>query len=107
MFTVPGPPFDIKVVVSSPQSLRISWLPPVEPNGMLTKYSLYKRGMDGRNEIDHNKQTISTQQTDYEVKNIQPLIEYQFWVTASTRVGEGPNSKTVSQVITSRGEKNQ
>ncbi|XP_045464515.1 Down syndrome cell adhesion molecule-like protein Dscam2 isoform X8 [Harmonia axyridis] len=99
---VPGPPFDIKVVVSSPQSLRVSWLPPIEPNGMLTKYNLYKRSMDGGNEIDHNKQTISTQQTDYEVKNIQPLIEYQFWVTASTRIGEGPNSKTVSQVITSR-----
>ncbi|KAK9876828.1 hypothetical protein WA026_015065 [Henosepilachna vigintioctopunctata] len=99
---VPGAPFDIKVVVSSPQSLKLSWLPPVEPNGILTKYSLYKKSMDGRNEVDHAKQTISSQNTDYDVKNVQPHIEYQFWITASTRIGEGPNSKVVTQVVSSR-----
>ena len=40
---VPGSPADIKVVVSSPQALFISWLPPVEPNGVITKYNLYTR----------------------------------------------------------------
>ncbi|KAL3284947.1 hypothetical protein HHI36_019078 [Cryptolaemus montrouzieri] len=99
---VPGPPFDVKVVVSTPQSLKISWLPPVEPNGILTKYSLYKKSMDGRNEVDHAKQTIPTQHTEYEIKNVQPHIEYQFWITASTRIGEGPNSKVVTQIVTSR-----
>lgn len=43
VFTVPGSPADIKVVVSSPQALFISWLPPVEPNGVITKYNLYTR----------------------------------------------------------------
>ena len=41
--TVPGSPADIKVVVSSPQALFISWLPPLEPNGVITKYNLYTR----------------------------------------------------------------
>jgi len=40
---VPGSPADIKVVVSSPQALFISWLPPLEPNGVITKYNLYTR----------------------------------------------------------------
>lgn len=40
---VPGSPADIKVVVSSPQALFISWLPPLEPNGIITKYNLYTR----------------------------------------------------------------
>lgn len=40
---VPSSPVDIKVMVSSPQSLLVSWLPPNEANGILTKYNLYKR----------------------------------------------------------------
>lgn len=40
---VPGSPADIKVVVSSPQALFISWLPPLEPNGIITEYNLYTR----------------------------------------------------------------
>uniref|UniRef100_A0A6P7FSC5 Down syndrome cell adhesion molecule-like protein Dscam2 n=1 Tax=Diabrotica virgifera virgifera TaxID=50390 RepID=A0A6P7FSC5_DIAVI len=99
---VPGPPADLKVVVSSPQSLKVSWLQPVEPNGVLTKYNLYRRSMDGRTEVDNARQTISSQNTIFEVKSVQSHIEYQFWVTASTRIGEGQSSKVVSQVATPR-----
>ncbi|KAF5279124.1 hypothetical protein FQA39_LY05802 [Lamprigera yunnana] len=99
---VPAPPADIKVIVSSPQSLLVSWLPPVDPNGVLTKYYLYKRSMDGRKEVDHAKQTISGQQTNYEAKGLQSHIEYQFWITACTRIGEGLGSRVVSQVPTAR-----
>ncbi|XP_057660096.1 cell adhesion molecule Dscam2 isoform X2 [Diorhabda carinulata] len=99
---VPGPPADLKVVVSSPQSLKVSWLPPTEPNGVLTKFNLYRRSMDGRTEVDNARQTISSQNTIFEVKSVQSHIEYQFWVTASTRIGEGQSSKVVSQVATPR-----
>lgn len=80
----------------------MSWLPPLDPNGIITKYNLYKKSIDGRQEIDHAKQTISSQQTTYEAKGIQPLVEYQFWITASTRIGEGPSTRTLSQVSSSR-----
>ncbi|CAH1181312.1 unnamed protein product [Phyllotreta striolata] len=99
---VPSPPADIKVVVSSSQSLKISWLPPMEPNGIISKYNLYRRSMDGRTEIDNARQTISSQNTMFEVKSVQSHIEYQFWVTASTRIGEGQSSKVVSQIATAR-----
>ncbi|KAB0795843.1 hypothetical protein PPYR_09904 [Photinus pyralis] len=99
---VPAPPADIKVIVSSPQSLLVSWLPPFEPNGIVTKYYLYKRSMDGRKEVDHAKQTVSSQQNSYEAKGLQSHIEYQFWITASTRIGEGQSSRTVSQMPTAR-----
>ncbi|XP_017775727.1 PREDICTED: Down syndrome cell adhesion molecule-like protein Dscam2 [Nicrophorus vespilloides] len=99
---VPGAPADIKAVVSSPQSLLVSWLAPNEPNGIITKYNLYKRSMDGRQEIDHAKQTISSQHTSFEVKGVQPHVEYQFWVTASTRIGEGQSSRVVTQVASNR-----
>ncbi len=41
--TAPGSPEDIKVFPTSPQSLLVSWIPPNEPNGAITKYNLYIR----------------------------------------------------------------
>ncbi|XP_050300550.1 cell adhesion molecule Dscam2 isoform X1 [Anthonomus grandis grandis] len=99
---VPGPPADIKVAAATTQSLRVSWLPPLEPNGVITKYNLYRRSTDGRQEIDNGKQIISSHTTAFEVKNIQQHMEYQFWVTAATRIGEGQSSKVVSHMMTSR-----
>lgn len=84
---VPEAPSDIKVVVSSPQSLYVSWLPPTEPNGVITKYSLYTRVVNGREELNNEKRSLPSQQAYYEAKNLHPHMEYQFWVTASTRVG--------------------
>uniref|UniRef100_A0A1B0GKQ0 Down syndrome cell adhesion molecule-like protein Dscam2 n=2 Tax=Lutzomyia longipalpis TaxID=7200 RepID=A0A1B0GKQ0_LUTLO len=80
----PEAPADIKVVVSSPQSLFVSWLPPNEPNGVITKYNLYTRVLS------------------YEAKGLQAHVEYQFWVTASTRVGEGKSSRVASQITSNR-----
>ncbi|XP_023316145.1 Down syndrome cell adhesion molecule-like protein Dscam2 [Trichogramma pretiosum] len=99
---VPGSPADIKVVVSSPQALFISWLPPVEPNGLITKYNLYTRVVDGRQELNHGKRTLPAADTYFEATGLQQHVEYQFWVTASTRVGEGQNSKVAAQVPTNR-----
>ncbi|XP_055378995.1 cell adhesion molecule Dscam2 isoform X4 [Condylostylus longicornis] len=98
----PEAPADIKVVVSSPQSLFISWLPPKEPNGVITKYNLYTRVVNGREELNHEKRNLPSQQLSYEAKNLQAHIEYQFWVSASTRVGEGKSSRVASQVATNR-----
>ncbi|XP_073976308.1 Down syndrome cell adhesion molecule 2 isoform X2 [Rhodnius prolixus] len=98
----PGSPGDIKVMISSPQSLLVSWLPPLQPNGIITKYTLYTRVVDGQSELNHGKRNIPHDHTYFESKNLQQHIEYQFWVTASTRVGEGPSSRVVSQVPTNR-----
>ncbi|KAM8709903.1 hypothetical protein ACLKA7_016669 [Drosophila subpalustris] len=99
---VPEAPSDIKVVVSSPQSLYVSWLPPTEPNGVITKYSLYTRVVNGREELNNEKRSLPSQQAYYEAKNLHPHMEYQFWVTASTRVGEGKSSRVSSQITTNR-----
>ncbi|XP_048515678.1 Down syndrome cell adhesion molecule-like protein Dscam2 isoform X2 [Athalia rosae] len=98
----PGSPADIRVVVSSPQALFISWLPPLEPNGLITKYNLYTRVVDGREELNHGKKPLSAADTFFEATDLQQHVEYQFWVTASTRVGEGQSSKVAAQVPTNR-----
>nr|XP_034196081.1 Down syndrome cell adhesion molecule-like protein Dscam2 isoform X9 [Osmia lignaria] len=99
---VPGSPADIKVVVSSPQALFISWLPPLEPNGIITKYNLYTRVVDGREELNHGKKTLPATNTFFEATDLQQHVEYQFWVTGSTRVGEGQSSRVAAQVPTNR-----
>uniref|UniRef100_T1GRS2 Fibronectin type-III domain-containing protein n=1 Tax=Megaselia scalaris TaxID=36166 RepID=T1GRS2_MEGSC len=98
----PEAPFDIKAVVSSAQSLFVSWVPPLESNGVITKYNLYTRVINGRDEINNEKRSMSSEQTSYEAKNLHPHIEYQFWVTASTRVGEGKSSRVISQITSNR-----
>ncbi|XP_026669174.1 Down syndrome cell adhesion molecule-like protein Dscam2 isoform X6 [Ceratina calcarata] len=99
---VPGSPADIKVVVSSPQALFISWLPPLEPNGIIKKYNLYTRVVDGREELNHGKRTLPATSTYFEATDLQQHVEYQFWVTASTHVGEGQSSRVAAQVPTNR-----
>lgn len=98
----PEAPSDIKAVISSPQSLYISWLPPTESNGVITKYNLYTRVINGREEINNDKRSLSSEQTSFEIKSLHPHIEYQFWVTSSTRVGEGKSSRVISQITSNR-----
>lgn len=38
---VPGPPAGIKAVPASPNSVVVSWLPPLKPNGVIRKYTIY------------------------------------------------------------------
>lgn len=38
---VPGPPAGIKAVPSSSSSVVVSWLPPLKPNGIIRKYTIY------------------------------------------------------------------
>lgn len=89
-------------MVSSSQSLFILWLPPSEPNGNIVKYNLYTRVVNGHEELNHEKRNVAPQTLNFEAKGLQAHIEYQFWVTASTRVGEGKSSRVVSAITTNR-----
>lgn len=52
--------------------------------------------------MNNDKRNLPSQQTYYEAKNLQPHMEYQFWVTASTRVGEGKSSRVAAQLTSNR-----
>lgn len=134
-FSAPGPPEDIKVFPTTPQSFLISWLPPNEPNGVITKYNLYTRYyvlfsslirvvimllnllkyiraisfskfriVNGAEELNHAKRNLPGSHTTFEMKNIQQQVEYQFWITAVTRVGEGQSSSVVSQTASAKSK---
>ncbi|XP_062543637.1 cell adhesion molecule Dscam2 isoform X2 [Armigeres subalbatus] len=98
----PEAPSDIKIAISSPSSLYVSWLPPNEPNGIITRYNLYMRAVNGREEISNDKRNLLPHQHYFEAKQLQGHTEYQFWVSASTSIGEGKSTRVVSQMTSGR-----
>lgn len=80
----------------------ISWIPPSQPHGIITKYNIYIRTGNSRDDKNTDKKSVPSQQLHFEVKGLQAFTEYQFWVTAVTRVGEGKPSRIISQVTSNR-----
>lgn len=62
--------------------------------------------MKGEEELNHMKRTLPSHHLTYEAKALQPHFEYQYWVTASTKIGEGQSSKITTHILsTTRSKK--
>ncbi|XP_045771663.1 Down syndrome cell adhesion molecule-like protein Dscam2 [Maniola jurtina] len=98
---VPSAPGGMKLIALSERSLRASWLPPLEPNGRLTHYSLYVKDLSGSQEPNITRVNACTD-GEGTVECMRPLRglragrTYEAWVRASTNVGEGPPSAVVA-----------
>lgn len=92
---VPDAPERIKSVVSSESSVLISWMPPRRPNGLITKYNVYIRVLEKGKELKILKEVLPSQQLYYEVQGIIKKEIYEAWVTASTKVGQGPSTPVI------------
>ncbi|XP_063540746.1 cell adhesion molecule Dscam2 [Cydia strobilella] len=93
---VPSAPADIKAVVSSRNKILVSWLPPTSPNGVLVGYTLYMSVIeDGREEGTH-KRMLSPSTLSHETSRSPPRATHQFWVSASTRLGEGEATRVAT-----------
>uniref|UniRef100_T1JA70 Down syndrome cell adhesion molecule-like protein Dscam2 n=1 Tax=Strigamia maritima TaxID=126957 RepID=T1JA70_STRMM len=102
MEDVPNAPADIKALPSSPDSVLLTWKPPLNTNGQITKYIVYAKNVDNESEekiIHVAKGDITSQ----EVFGLTKENQYRFWVTASTKIGEGPKSEVL---IASPGDVN-
>ncbi|XP_073953751.1 Down syndrome cell adhesion molecule 4 isoform X2 [Choristoneura fumiferana] len=93
---VPSAPADIKAAVSSRNKILVSWLPPASPNGVLVGYTLYMSVIeDGREEGTH-KRMLSPSTLSHETSRSPPRATHQFWVSASTRLGEGEATRVAT-----------
>nr|XP_022920801.1 Down syndrome cell adhesion molecule-like protein Dscam2 isoform X2 [Onthophagus taurus] len=93
---VPNAPADIKAVLSAPNKILVSWLPPTHSNGILVGYTFYMSTLeDGREEGTH-KRLLNADTEMHEIDRMQPTATCQFWVTSSTKVGEGESSHVVT-----------
>ncbi|XP_052126133.1 cell adhesion molecule Dscam2 isoform X2 [Frankliniella occidentalis] len=94
---VPSAPADIKALTASANTVLVAWLPPANLNGVLMGYTFYWNYVrdDGKEGSTHTVQ-LGSQTETHEVQRLSPSSTYRFWVTASTRVGEGEPSKIAS-----------
>ncbi|KAH9634308.1 hypothetical protein HF086_011568 [Spodoptera exigua] len=104
---VPGPPSAIKVLVSSPTSLLVSWKRPEEANGDITHYTVYVKPVSSTGS-PQNYRVESTQETSlrhltFPVSGLSTGRQYEVFVRAHTAVGEGTPSNRVHIDLTSKG----
>ncbi|XP_071438868.1 cell adhesion molecule Dscam2-like isoform X2 [Hetaerina americana] len=92
---VPGPPSNIRVALSAPYTAIVSWSPPEEAHGVLIRYQLYEREVR-RGSGDPTRRSFLATQTQATIGPLREHSSYEFWVTAATRIGEGPSTKVVS-----------
>ena len=89
----------VKALLMTPDSILVSWKPPESPNGLVNQYTVYiQEGTE-----DARSQKVASYQLNYEASGLKKKERYNFWVTASTSVGEGEQSKTVTIAPGSRG----
>ncbi|XP_076322350.1 cell adhesion molecule Dscam1-like isoform X2 [Tachypleus tridentatus] len=93
---VPGEPANIKVSIMAQNAILVSWKPPLKPNGDITKYTAYKRTkIKGKQNV--SKAVLPANQLTFEARDLVLGEHYEFWVTASTSVGEGATTPVIVQ----------
>ncbi|XP_031340632.1 Down syndrome cell adhesion molecule-like protein Dscam2 isoform X2 [Photinus pyralis] len=93
---VPSTPADIKAILSSTNKILVSWLPPKHSNGILVGYTFYMSSLEDGREAGTHKKVLSPTHESHEVSRSHETATYQFWVTASTRVGEGDSTRVIT-----------
>lgn len=99
---VPEAPAEIKLLSQSSTTLLVSWKRPRQPNGRLLHYTVYCKptaSNDGPQAIRVDVQSTSEAYERSQTVELKGLIEgrqYDVWVTASTAIGEGPESRRVT-----------
>ena len=74
---VPSEPSAIKAVVSSLESVIVSWLPPKSPNGFLVKFNVYIRILGAGREIRTVKRSLPSHVFHYEVTDLKRRESYE------------------------------
>ncbi|XP_072765899.1 Down syndrome cell adhesion molecule 1 isoform X42 [Anoplolepis gracilipes] len=89
----PEAPIAIKALVMSAESILISWRPPSQPNGVISQYTVYTKADKAE---EPTSQKVLPNQLTHEASGLDKQVRYDFWVTASTNIGEGEASKIVT-----------
>lgn len=87
----------------TPDSLTLTWSPPVHPNGVLTQYTLKYQSINATHELSPPVEiTIPANETSYILKDLVQNTRYKFYFYAHTAVG--PGSQSTQEAITAMDE---
>ncbi|CAC5395681.1 NEO1 [Mytilus coruscus] len=87
---VPTPPTNLHADAKSPESIRVSWDPPAQAKGKITKYKLmyYMKG-------DAQEHRIEIIKTNHILQGLKTFKEYSISVVAFNENGEGGRSDEI------------
>jgi Down syndrome cell adhesion molecule-like protein 1 len=79
----------------SSEAILVSWRPPAQPNGVILQYTIYSKS---NKDSESTSEKVSSNKMSYEAAGLEKDQSYEFWVTASTVIGEGQPSKSIVAV---------
>lgn len=91
-------------MTSNEDAVVISWLPPRRPNGILTKYTVHIRVLDQGQEVKTIKSSLPAQNLHHEATGLKQRESYEAWVTASTKIGQGPRTPVIKLQLSNTGK---
>ncbi|XP_050054061.1 cell adhesion molecule Dscam2 isoform X31 [Aphis gossypii] len=92
---VPEAPAALKALVMSTESVLVSWKPPAEPNGDVNQYTVYIKPSGDNKDKEPLVHKVAPNQMSFEASGLIKQDPYEFWVTASTNIGEGQPTKSI------------
>ena len=92
LYIVPADaPANVSLNATSPFSIAVSWRPPRTPNGIIVQYTIYVHTSTA-----HYSRRVSQFHGTYLFSGyFQPYRRVNVTVSASTKIGEGPQSEPV------------
>lgn len=72
---VPGPPAGIKALALTAESILVSWLPPLQPNGQVSQYTVYSRETGASRHNTHTMHEPPSSPTDTLTMELRGLTE--------------------------------
>ncbi|XP_062838740.1 phosphatidylinositol phosphatase PTPRQ isoform X3 [Anolis carolinensis] len=91
-----SPPQWLTVKQLSGVTVKLSWQPPLEPNGIILYYTVYIWNLMSRRSINVTEPSL-------EITDLEYNSEYNVYVTASTRFGDGNMKSNLTMFRTSEG----
>uniref|UniRef100_A0A6P4DVD5 Down syndrome cell adhesion molecule-like protein Dscam2 n=1 Tax=Drosophila rhopaloa TaxID=1041015 RepID=A0A6P4DVD5_DRORH len=101
---VPDAPASIKAAALTADSILISWLTPKNRNGIISHYTVYAReaGRKGQAKTHMVRVDENGYPVIFEARSLAENQMYEFWVSASTSVGEGEPTSVIAQATNTR-----
>ncbi|XP_028923525.1 neural cell adhesion molecule L1 isoform X1 [Ornithorhynchus anatinus] len=85
---VPGPPESLSLEVLSESELKLTWQPPLRPNGILTGYVIEHEQVVSREKLP-KIELKDPEALQYNLSSLQARTHYRFSLRATTSQGEG------------------
>ncbi|XP_014664618.1 PREDICTED: protogenin-like [Priapulus caudatus] len=94
---IPGKPLDPACILKTPDTISITWMPPMEPNGDIIAYCIWYTNQGANLPLEYwsNKTVVGTERRVV-LDELKPSSRYWVKVQAETSAGAGEPSKVLT-----------